>query len=510
MKIFKKYACLAFICLLSSCGVEKDYWNALPEQSAAVVAIDLPKLAGRAGLNANDDDKGVRRLKEMVKSGLSGSGQLVDKIFADASASGIDLNQKLYLFSDEGNAILGLLAKVSSSSNLADLMKVLSKEQLCAPVRETEGCKWTVLGKWLVSYSDHALLILADNKWSDPSKLARQASMWLRQEDGQGFAAKSDFQELQSAQADLSAWTSLQLLPRKVLTPFTMGLSAEIDLKKVKAVTTVNFEDGKIVADIRPLITDKIMKGLAERKHNAMGTINGKYLDEFPLSTSLWATANLKGKQFYEFLREVPAIRKFFDHSDLPVTLDYGRIFNAIEGDVFFAVTTPEHAQFILWADVKQTDLLNVFTELRPMIEKSNGMLHFEERGKDAYCLATRDGSVMNLRQGPKIFWLGVKNGRFYLTNDEELIDRRVLGLSLGHKEWGRRVPGQMFCMHTDWKGLISFEYLVQQNMLQSIPKMIPQLTNTMTVESADGRQIRLEVGLNDKKQNLLHMLLNQ
>lgn len=510
MKILKKYACFAFVLLLSGCGVKNDYWNALPEQSAAVASINLPQLASRAGLNEGTDSKGVQRLKEMVKSGLSGSGQLVDKIFSDVSASGIDLNQKVYLFSDEGSATIGLLAKVSSSSNLAELLKVLSKEQLCAPVRDTEGCKWTVMGKWLVSYSDNALLLLADNKWADPSKLARQASMWLRQEDGQGFAAKSDFQELQSAQADVSVWTSLQMLPRKVLTPFTMGLSAEIDLKKVKAVTTINFEEGKVVADIRPLITDKIMKGLADRKLNAMGNIKGKYLDAFPLSTSFWTLANIKGQQFYDFLREVPAVRKFFDHSDLPVTIDYGRIFNAIEGDVFFAITDPQRAQFIFYADVKQTEFLQVFTELRPMIEKSNGLLMFEERGKDAYCFATHDGSVMNLRRGPKIFWLGVSDGRFYLTNNEELINRRILGLSLGHKEWGKRVPGQIFFMHTDWYGLVSFEYLMQQELIKNIPELIPQLTKTMTVESADGKQIRLEVELKDKKQNLMRMLLNQ
>lgn len=507
MKIIKRLACASLLLLLASCGSKTAYWNALPEQSAAVASVDLSRLATRAGLKGEQSTSEVNRLKEMIKSGLEGSSQLVDRIFADVTESGIDLNDKVYVFSSEENAVLGLLAKVTSSDKLEEVVHSLVKENFCLPLSETDGCNWTVLGKWLLAYSDDALLVLSDNKWSDPSKLVRQASMWLRQEEGRGFAAKEDFNLLQNSESDISLWTSLQILPRKVLTPLTMGLSAELDLKKIRAISTINFEKGKIILDVNPLITDHIAKELKDKKLQAMAPIQGEHLDLFPAKTSFWMSAHLKGQEFYQFMRSIPAVCKAFDHSDFPITLDYGRIFEAIDGDVSFTITDHRRKEYILWADVKQTEFLKFFTDLKPMIAKTNGLLLFEERGKDAYCFATHDGTVMNLRPGAKIFWLGVKDGRFYVTNNEELINQRVLGLSLRNKAWGKRVPGMIFFAVSDWNSLTTFEYFMQKNILENLPKQVPALMDYVTVESADGQNIRCVFEQKDKKQNLIQLL---
>ena len=507
MKVIKNLACASLLFLLASCGSKTAYWNALPEESAAVATLDMSRLATRAGLDGKQGEVGVARLKDMIKSGLEGSGQLVDRVFADAAESGIDFKEKVYVFSSDENAVLGLLAKVTSSDKLYDVIKMLTKEQLCQPVRETDGCNWTVLGKWLLAYSDNALLVLSDNKWSDPSKLVRQASMWLRQEDGQGFASKGDFQTLQTTEADISVWASLQVLPRKVITPLTMGLSAELDLKKTKALTTINFEQGKTVIDVDPLVTDHIVKELMDKKTQSMSPIKGHHLDLFPTKTTFWMGAHLKGHEFYQFMRDIPAIRKFFDHSDLPVTLDYGRIFDAIDGDVSFTIADNTRGYYILWADVKQTDFLKFFTDLKPVIAKTNGLIMFEERGENDYCLATRDGTVMNLRPGVKIFWLGVKDGRFYLTNNDELINQRILGLSLRNKEWGKRVIGSNFFAVSDWNSLRVFEYFMQKDILKELPKAVPDIMDYVTIESPDGQHVRCVIKQNDKKHNLIQTL---
>lgn len=509
MKIIKKIACASLLLFLASCGSKTSYWNALPEQSAAVASVDLSRLATCAGLQGEEGKAGVDRLKEMIKSGLEGSGQLVDRVFADATESGIDFNDKIYVFSSEENAVFGLLAKVTSSTKLEDVIHSLAKEQLCQPISETDGCNWTVLGKWLLAYSDNALLVLSDNRWSDPAKLVRQASMWLRQEEGQGFAAKEDFRQLQSLQSEVSLWTSLQIFPRNIITPLTMGLSAELDLKKVKAITTVNFESGKIVLDIDPLITDRVMKNLMDKKAQAMEPIKGSHLDLFPAKTKFWTSARLKGHDFYQFMRNIPAVCKFFDYTNLPITLDYSRIFEAIDGDVSFSITDSRRGEFILYADVKQADILNVFTELCPMFSQTNGMLQLEDTGKDAYCFSVRNGSVMNLRPGPKNFWLGVKDNRFYFTNNEELVNQHVLGLSLRNKEWGKRVVGMNFFAVTDWSSLIALEWLMQKNWLDSVPKVLPTYIDHMTIESTDGQHVRWIIHQKEKSKNLIQLLFN-
>ena len=503
--------CLWMLLLVfAGCSGGNDYKNALPEQSAAVVSMDLSRLATRAGLDAGQGDAAAGRFKNMIKSGLEGSGELVDRIFSDVSESGLDLRDKVYLFAGEEMSTAGLLAKVMDCSKLEGLLEVLHKQQLCPSVRETDGCQWTVLGKWLLAYSENAFLVLGDNRWSDPSKLVRQASMWLRQEGGQGFAAKPDFSQLQKANADVAAWTSLQLFPRQVLAPITMGLSAEMDLKEIKAITSVNFEEGKVVVDVNPLIADPIIRELMEKKMKTMDPIKGSYLDMFPSKTPVWITANLKGGDFYQFLRDIPAIRKFFDHSDLPVTLDYGRIFDAIHGDVAVALAEQGRKDFIVYADVNQTEFLSVFTELKPMFAKTNGMMQFLECGENAFRIGVRDGSVLNMRPGSKVFWLGVKNGHFYFTNKEELIDARVLGLTLRNLKWGKRVAGQRFFAVTTWNGLQVLEYLLQKNYSYVVPKILSASMDYMTVESANGESIHWEVMQKEKDQNLIYQLLHQ
>lgn len=507
MKIIYRFICISLFFILLSCGSKTAYWNALPEQSAAIASIDIIQLAHRAGLNEEQGEQGIQQLKDMVKSGLEGSGQLIDRVFADATETGIDFKSKIYVFSSDENAILGFLAKVGSRSKLEDVLESLSKEQLCLPSRDTDGCNWTIIGKWLLAYSDDALLVLSDNKWSDPSKLVRQASMWLRQDGGQGFASKPDFVKLQEANADVALWTSLQLLPRKVITPLIMGLSAELDLKKIKAITTINFESGKIVLDVDPLITDPIVCKLMDEQSRSMEPIEGAHMDLFPAKTQFWISANLQGNDFYQFMRDIPAIRKSFDYTELPISLDWGRIFEAIDGDVSFTITDNFRKDYILWADVKQTEFLRFFTDLKPMIAKTNGMLLFEERGENAYCFAAHDGSVMNLRPGAKIFYLGVKNNRFYVTSNEKLIDQRVLGLSLRDKEWGKRVSGKKFFAVSDWKSLQTFEYFLQKELLTKFPKEISTHMNYLTIESADGKHVTCTIEQQNKNKSLIQLV---
>lgn len=86
-------------------------------------------------------------------------------------------------------------------------------------MKESDGCKWTVLGNWLLAYNDNALVFVADNKGSNPQSLVRQASMWLRQKEGEGFSASDDFKSIEQKKGDIVVWSSLEVLPQEVVYP---------------------------------------------------------------------------------------------------------------------------------------------------------------------------------------------------------------------------------------------------------------------------------------------------
>lgn len=95
-----KYLSVPVLALfMAACGSTPDYKNAIPAKSAAVVAIDANSMSEKSGLSGNNADKAVlSRFENMVKSGLAGSEALVEKIFRDATESGLGLKEKIYFF----------------------------------------------------------------------------------------------------------------------------------------------------------------------------------------------------------------------------------------------------------------------------------------------------------------------------------------------------------------------------------------------------------------------------
>lgn len=65
----------------------------------------------------------------------------------------------------------------------------------------------------------------------------------------------------------------------------TMGVSAELRLKDVKAVSTIDFVAGKTVVDVELMVADKVMKDIMEKKQQVTSTVKGGYLDMFPSAT---------------------------------------------------------------------------------------------------------------------------------------------------------------------------------------------------------------------------------
>lgn len=506
-----KLKCLyipALAILMAACGNAPDYRNAIPAKSAAVVAVDLNSMSEKMGLSGEKADKALLdKLENMVKSGLTGSDALIERIFDDGSESGLALKNKVYLFAGEQAKMGGLLIKVTDRSKLEELLEVLKKQQLCSDVKESDGCRWAILGEWLLAYNKGAFVLVADNKGSNPESLVRQASMWLRQKEGEGFSATEDFKSIESKNGDVVMWTSLELLPQEAVYPLTMGVSAELKLKDVKALSVVDFQNGKTVIDIETMIADKVMKDILDKKQQVTSNIKGSYLDLFPSNTPFWATANIKGGEFYNFLCENPAMRRYFESSMIP--LDFRSIFSSISGDVALAMSGPEGKEFIAYADVNSDSFMNSFERLKAMAAMSGGQVVLKNYADKAYGFKTIDGGLVGLSSGPKSLWIGVKDGRFYITNKESLIDRRVLGLSLRNCKWGDRVVGQRFFMVSDLSSLNRlFDLKHLEGTMASVLAFFGGL-DYLTVETGDGNNVHIEILMKDNNKNPLATLLN-
>lgn len=494
---------------MSACGNDSDYRSVIPSRAAAVVSVDLNSMSEKAGLSGNTTNSALKgRLKSMFKSGLTGADALVDKLFDNISESGLGLTDKVYVFAGEQAKTSGILVKVDDEDKLEDLLGMLSSQHICDKINETDGCKWTSVGNVLLAYKSHAMLLVIDKKSSSTSSLLRKASMWLRQEDGEGFSASDDFRQMSSRNSDIVAWNSLEVFSTESIYPIVMGVSAELSLKNVKAISTVDFEKGKVKVDIETVFDDKIMDEIMEKKGKVTSSINGEYIDMFPSNTPFWAAANIKGGDFFDFICENPVVRRYFEKSMLPV--DFASVFDAIEGDVVLALSGNGSSEFIAFADVKSSGFLQSFESLKSMAAMSGGQVLFGNHGENGYEFKTYNGSIVGLSSGPVALWIGVKDNKLYITNKESLIDRRVLGLSLRNKPWGERVKGQKFFMASDLSSLEKLVDVKKGNNLASTFLQILGKLDYFTVESPEGENLHIEIVMKDTDKNPLSVVLNK
>lgn len=473
---------------LASCTDNSRYVQALPKDAALVSSVNLGSLFVKSGLQHGRGEVFAAKLKTALGSGLEGSQQLVERILQDSSVSGLDLSDKLYFFVGAHSASTGILIRIADQGKLRDLLDALKEQQVCEAPRESDGCRWTTAGRVLIAYSDVALLIMAHPQGGNPEDLQHQAAMLLRQGKEDGFVASSDYEKMHVAQGDIITIASLNMLPQKYVAPLTMGMSAELKLQDVKALAVIDFQMGKAVMDIQTLITDKVIIGQTQKLLEGSGNVKGDYLDKFPANTGFWTAANIDGKKIYALLNENPTISRQFRHSMIP--LDFQTIFESIKGDVVLAMPDPLRSRaFIAYADVTNRNFLQTFEDLRPLLAMTGGQMQLLSQGADAYEFRMIDASALNLGTGPAVFWFGVKDGQFYITNHEELIGKRVLGLSLRDTKWGREVEGK--CM---------FAALNLAPVIQG--------TEYLTIASPDGLNAHLELVMKNQEVNVLQQLL--
>lgn len=477
---------------LASCAGGGKYVNALPDDAAAVAAINLDQMARKSGA----DERTAAALADMLKGEIQGSGELIDKIAADPSESGLDLTDKVYLFASPQAATTGILVRVDDKGKVDRLVTEMQRSQVCAEPIDSDGCTWTTAGTALVAYTGTAFLVMAE-PGREPDGLQHRASMLLRQKDGEGFAASDSFGRIDGAPQDVAASVSLNLLPAGYAAPLTMGVSADLKTEDVKCFLTLNFEEGRAVAEAEPLVTDKLMLELIGKQREASGPVEGTYLDFFPANTCLWMSVHADGGKVYDLLCENPTVRRQFESSMMPV--DFRLIFSSIKGDVALAVTDPLGGRFIAYADVTDSGFLRTFDDLKPLLSLTGGAMTLVRTG-DEFEFRTTDGAMIDLKPGAAAFWFGVRDGRFYVTNDRALVGRRVPGLTLRDCEWGARPEGKTFFLAANLSALS------ERGGTRGILGPFVRMSDYVTIES-DGKKARMEWTLKNRKENVLKQL---
>ena len=473
-------AMTAGLMLLAACSPKTEYTHAIPKNASVVVELD--EMARKAGLNGTTGDKVIEKLKALVKGGLQGdAAQLAERIIEQPSESGLSFEDKVYFFATPHAGAFALLVKVVDETKVETLLEVLEKESIATPLHEESGCRWTQVGSAVCAFNNGTFLIIQPAK-GDASSMKGTLLSLMRQKEGEGFAALPEFEKVANGGNDMASVLNLSVLPYELTTPLRMGLSADIRLEDIKYAVVANFEQGKVVIDSESLITNSKILAFFDSMDKVMQPIQGKYLDYFQGNSLLWAGGNIQGKELYAMLCQNPTIKQVLNNPILPVDVEY--IFSSIQGDFALGIHSLYTGEFMLYADVTNSQFLKMFEDLRPLLALTGGQITLDTVGNDEYLMRTYYGN----------FWFGVKNQRLYVTNNRTWAEEagRTYGASMGVKPWSKEVEENRLYASVNLNGF--------KNLLLV-------LIDYVNVSMPDWRHGHAEIVLRDKQANLLQSL---
>lgn len=500
-KIFNNLLLIGILFLVS-CSPKTEYTHALPKNASIVVGMELDQMANKAGLNGSEGEKVVKKLKTLMKGGLQGdAAQLAERIIDQPSESGLSFDDKVYLFATPHAEALAILAKVTDEGKLETLMNVLQKESIATPLREESGCRWTQVGGALCAFNNGTFLLLQPSK-GDASGMKGTLLSLMRQKEGEGFASLPEFTKIEAPGNDIASVVNLSAVPYELTTPLRMGLSADIRLEDIKYFVSANFEPGKVVMNSESLISNPKILGFFDTMDKVIQPIQGKYLDYYQGNTLLWASGRIDGKELYRMLCQNPTIKQMLDNPLLPVDVEY--IFSSIQGDFAMGRSTLYTDNYLLYADVTNSDFLKTFEDLRPMLALTGGQIVLDNVGTDEYVMRTYEGN----------YYFGVKDNRLYVTNNRSFAEEagRTYGASMGVKPWSAEVKQNRLYASVNLSAIAkayrSYNFTGNKQVDTFLMLLINQC-NYLNASMPDWRQGKAELVLNDKDQNLLKLLVS-
>ena len=358
------------------------------------------------------------------------------------------------------------------------------------------------IGNAVCGFNNGTFLLVQPAK-GDADGMKNSLFSWMRQQEGEGYAALPEFARLKEDGNDLASTLNLTVVPYELTTTLRMGLSADIRLEDIKYLLTANFEQGKVVVRSESLIQNAKIQGFFDAMNEVTQPIQGKLLDCYQGNTMLWAGGHIQGKELYNMLCQNPAIKRMLDNPLLPVDVEY--IFSSIDGDFAIGSAPGLSGQYLLYADVTNNDFLKTFEDLRPLLALTGGQITLDKLGASEYLMRTLYGN----------FWFGVKNKRLYVTNNPTWAEEagRTYGASLAVKPWAVEVKDNRLFASANLAILgelmNNYRYSPTGNKQTDMAlRMLMNHLEYINLGMPDWRKGEMELVLKDKNANLLQLIV--
>lgn len=411
-KMISQLSVLAvLIVFLAACSNQSEYTNAIPADASAVVSMNLKALADKAGLSDKENEATKQKMLEALKSGMNAATfQQLEKVIKVPSASGLDPEAPVYIFSSPQFSNGAFVAKISNEDDLKASLDAMVKEQICQPISEADGYSFTTISGNLLAFNKTTVILIAEQGTSQLEETKKVITNLMSQTADNSISKSGAFQKMLKQNNDINFFVSMATIPAEYTRQISIGLPAEVKPEDVTLIGGLNFEKGKIALRTENYTENDAVKALLKKQLESFGKTNNSFVKYFPASTLAFFNIGVKGEKLYNLLSEN---QEFRNTVSIAKAAEVKELFSSFNGDIsagLINVTMNSAPTFLAYADIKNGNALEALYKNKQALGLKKGE-DILELSKGEYVYKTR---------GMNIFF-GIKDKQMYATNDELL-----------------------------------------------------------------------------------------
>ncbi len=445
-KIVAKLALLAALCfsmtaLLSSCS-NNDYVNAIPENSIAVMSVNLPELVG------NDEDN-LNKIKNLL---------LVDNI----EDCGIDVSKKVYLFeTEDGN--IGCVAKVADEKKLDTWLNKLADKGYCEPTSTRKDFHFaTIRGLVVTGFSSKAIVAMGPVlPFRQPETLKRILT-YLEQDEEKSIKNSPVFDKLDALDGHICLLAQASALPDKFVAPFILGAPKDADPSQIMLAAELNVVP-QLCIEIKgeTFSLNKTIDSALKEAASAFQPITAKYVDCMPANATAGVFLNIDGKRFIDILHSSAFFSSLL--TGMNTAIDIDNIIRSVNGDLSVVIPdyNSDNTRLCMAAQLANKDFLNDIDYWKQSCPDGGSI---NDWGKDSYFYS--DGNIS--------YYFGVSDDMQYFSGGSPDDARQSIAKASNPlpAELQKKIIGQRVCVVFNI-GSLDLENDIIGSLLENFPTVV-------------------------------------
>lgn len=301
-------ACLWLGAMMFTSCSEKDYVNAIPASSTALLKLDAQKL---------NPDAMQHTLAQMLGAN-------------DVKDCGLDFAEPLYAFETiDGN--LGLCAKVDDVDDVEKFLNEMAQKGRCSHTTKV-GDVWfsDVAGAWCAGFNKTSFVVLGPVTTAALPDARRKVARMLRQDAEASIMESALFERIDTMEAAVALVTKAVALPEKLAAPVMIGAPEGAESARLMLAASISEKDKHIVVEGTTFSTDKALDKALEESKKVYRKIGDKYLQRLLEGDAFAMIMNVDGNEFLPLLHRSKALQALL--VGLNTAIDFDAIMRSVKG----------------------------------------------------------------------------------------------------------------------------------------------------------------------------------